>query len=131
MIGLFLYLVLRPDAYITILVNKFIPMPVISGAGVLAAMKKAVRNYAADVLWAYALAFAVMFVLGCSKKDMQIGFLVCSGFEILIEVLQKPGVLYGTFDMLDILFEVISSGIAFMMIKRYEVAQNEKNGKNT
>lgn len=128
-LGLFLYLTLRADAYVSIVLSKFISLPAIPYTFFPNWAVAFLRNFAADILWAYALGFAVLFVLGYSPKNLLCGLFLCIGFVVLLEVLQIAGVFHGTFDSFDILLETISVCLALFFIKEYEEAQNEKSSK--
>lgn len=130
-LGLFLYLTLRADAYVSIILSKYISLPSFPYSTFPNWAVVFLRNFASDILWAYSLGFAVMFVLGHSRKNLLCGFFLCIGFEVLLEVFQKAGVFLGTFDFLDILLEAISICLALFIINTFEEAQNEKSSKNS
>lgn len=129
--GLYLYLALRPDAYVSIFISKFIPLPIFPSSSFQRGIVAVLQNFASDMLWAYSLGFAVMLVLGYSRKNLFSAALLCVGFEVLLEVLQKAGLFHGTFDFLDILLEAITVCLALIHIKMFEEAQNEKSSKNS
>lgn len=130
-IGLILYLSLRKDSYVSLLANTIIHLPNIPEQKLPTGLVAFLRNFASDILWAYALTFAVECVLGYNKKSLLLHILICVCFVVLIELVQKIGIFNGTFDLLDILFEGFSICLAIQIIKKHEEAQNEKNRKNT
>lgn len=128
-LGLLVYLTLGQDSWIAGFLGRFFPLPAFSGPPGRAAV--ILRNFAPDILWAYSLGFAVMALLGDSRKNRRLALLLCVCFEGTLEGLQKTGVLPGTFDPLDIALEALSTCLALLMIRIFQEAKNEKNGKNT
>lgn len=129
--GLYLYLTLRSDAYITLFISRFVSLPQFPYAFFSCGAIDFLRNFASDMLWAYSLGYAVVLVVGHSRNNLLFSLSLCMGFEVLVEVLQKTGVFHGTFDFLDILFEALSISLALFLINMYEEAQNEKSSKST
>ena len=121
-LGTLLYICFRPDTYISKMICIFFGakwqlkwlldfMPYW--------MQGIVCNYLCDMLWAYAYVFSVTFVLGFESAGMFSIFILCSIFEILIEIFQKNGVIFGTFDILDIVLEVCVTAIGVALIKKH------------
>lgn len=79
-----------------------------------------------DILWSYSLTFASDLVLFQYKNHNIISLIISSLFSILIEVLQYLNVIAGTFDWLDILFELLAIFIAFLIITNVKESQNGK-----
>ena len=129
--GLYLYLTLRADAYISLFICKFIPLPDFPFVSFPEWAIAFLRNFASDMLWAYSLGFSVMLIMGYSQRKTLFALCLCVGFEVLMEVLQKIGVFHGTFDFLDILLEAISICLALFFINKFEEARNEKGSKST
>ena len=108
--GVIIYTLFRKDAYISLLLDRFVSFPEIQTSGVPAWVSRFVKNYAADVLWAYSLTFAVMWSVNSenSLNDSLEVFSICFCFICLVELFQKTGVFRGTYDFLDISFETVS-----------------------
>lgn len=108
-VGCILYVVARPDSYISRIVNEILNIRV--GNGVLAPTNapiwaKIIRNHLADFLWAYAFAFAIMLVgrkTGINEPKL---IILCCIVSALTEISQVFN-LFFTFDFVDILAEVI------------------------
>ena len=84
-----------------------------------------IRYYLSDILWAYALVFALYFSIANSAARVKTAFVIAVVFSTVMEVIQLSPVIPGTFDMNDILVEVIAETIAVLIIKkRYEEARN-------
>ena len=131
LIGLLLYITFRRDAYVSILISKYLNLPALSRSILPKWLVSFFRNYASDILWAYSLGFAVMLTLGYNRRNLVFSFFVCICFEAFLEVLQKVEVLHGTFDYFDILLEAVFICLALFNIKKHEEAQNEKSSKNS
>ena len=83
------------------------------------------RSFAADIFWAYALAFAVLSVLGYTRRHLPVCFVLCAGFSAGMELLQRTGLFPGTFDPLDIVFEFLSILLALIIFYFEEAAYEE------
>ncbi len=129
LVGLILYLSFRKDAFISVFWGKYLPLPAPLFKSLPEWLSLFLRNYASDILWAYSLGFAIQLVLGRSKRSRLHTLVVCLCFEVILEVLQRFGVIRGTFDYLDILLEACSICLALLVIKVFEEAQNEKNNQ--
>ena len=81
------------------------------------------RSYMPDMLWAYALVFSLMLVTGNKTAY------VWKMFVIIMEVLQVTGCVKGTFDVMDIIVEIIAELMAVFIIKRHDMRRKsyEKN----
>lgn len=79
---------------------------------------KIIRNYVPDILWAYALMFALILIMGNKTADIWKMYMVAGLFSILIEVLQLTGLVKGTFDIKDIIVEIIAELVAVFIIKK-------------
>lgn len=83
--------------------------------------------YFPDFLWAYSLTFAIALVLP-SASTRHIPILILSGgVEFAVEMLQKIGIINGTFDFLDFLVEVAASTLALRLIIQFERRKNEED----
>ncbi len=84
-----------------------------------------VRNYLPDALWAYALYFSLLFILGNSKPCRLLAFVICSIVSALTEIAQLFAIFPGTFDIMDILTEIISVTLAFYLSNNLKGFINE------
>lgn len=125
-VGALLYLLFRRDSFLSETVYTYISVPEISVSAMPPWVITFLRNFASDVLWAYALLFSVSAVLRYSRKRLLASILICICFAIIIEALQKVGVFSGTFDVLDIVFEILAIGFGAIIIFLYEEIKNEK-----
>ncbi len=76
-----------------------------------------VRNHFLDMLWGYALVFAIFFVLGNNAAELCRSFIIAFSFSTVMELLQITPIANGTFDVLDISFEFLAEVVAVFIIK--------------
>ena len=81
-----------------------------------------VRGYVPDMLWAYSLVFALFCFVGNSAV------LIAIPFAILMEGVQLWETVRGTFDVMDIVVEILAEAFAAFIIHKYfvEVHRNEE-----
>ena len=78
------------------------------------------RNYLLDMLWGYALVFALFYVLGNNAACLRKTFLTAISFSAAMEILQITPAVKGTFDVLDIGVELLAEVIAVLIIKKLQ-----------
>lgn len=71
-----------------------------------------IQNHLCDMLWAYALMMTLCFTTFDANKVRPSIIIECFIFEISIELLQYCGFLSGTFDLADIVAELIANLMA-------------------
>ena len=76
-----------------------------------------IRNHVLDMLWAYALVFAVFCVIGNNETVLLKSFGIAIFFSLLMELLQITSFVKGTFDMWDIVLAFVAEGVAVLIIK--------------
>ena len=119
-IGLIVYVCYRPDTYVSQAVYNLLGIsPDIGGFvnWLPTWLLLFIRNYLADIIWAYALTFTICYILWNQKKSMFPIFGIVAVFEICIEVSQKVGIMSGTFDWYDIFLEICISALVMLVIK--------------
>lgn len=75
-----------------------------------------IRCYFLDMLWAYALVFALFFILQHSKASLTTTFFTAFLFSTFMEILQLTDFAGGTFDVIDIAVEGVAEAIAIFII---------------
>lgn len=87
------------------------------------------RSYMPDMLWAYALVFSLMLVTGNKTAYVWKMFVIAGMFSTIMEVLQVTRCVKGTFDVMDIIVEIIAELMAVFIIKRHDMRRKsyEKN----
>ena len=119
-IGLIVYVCYRPDTYVSQAVYNLLGISHDIGgfANWLPTwLLLFIRNYLADIIWAYALTFTICYILWNQNKSMFPIFSIVAVFEICIEVSQKVGIMSGTFDWFDIFLEICISALVMLVIK--------------
>lgn len=116
-IGLFIYILFVPTSHI----SEFVYLCIGRSLYIGSVPTKFITCYLADCLWAYALFFLIFVVYAQKLNDIWCVLLVCVGFEILMEHLQLTPIVDGTFDVLDMIVEVLANlfgfGITFIYYK--------------
>ena len=82
------------------------------------AFHRFITCWACDILWAYALTFSLYPCFKVFKRPLIITCVTSSIFAVIIELLQINGIMNGTFDILDIVFEIVAIILATIIIKR-------------
>ena len=113
LLGLLIYLAYRPEAIITSLLSKVIP---ITPRPAESSLEKMLSSYGPDILWAYGLTFYNICVLHHRRYSAFKVFLISFITELLIELLQKTKIINGTFDYFDVLLEFL---VTTMVIALY------------
>ena len=80
---------------------------------------KFVRNYLLDMLWGYALVFALKLIFNNNAADTLKIFVIAVAFSAVMEILQITPIAQGTFDVLDILVEILAEVTAVFIIKKH------------
>lgn len=88
---------------------------------------KILRYYCCDVLFAYALTLATVWIIGHDEKSLKQSAKICILFEAAAEFLQKAGIFPGTFDPFDILTEIIATGLALFCIIHHFYKKKRSN----
>jgi hypothetical protein len=75
------------------------------------------RNYFLDMLWAYALTFCVYVLVDNNTESIYKTMAISFTFSFVMEFLQLTDTVKGTFDVIDVLVELIAIMIAVFIIK--------------
>lgn len=78
---------------------------------------KFIRNYFLDMLWAYALVFALSLIICRNAAQLWETFMIAFIFSAIMELLQITPIVQGTFDIWDIMVELIAELVAVFIIK--------------
>ena len=81
-----------------------------------------ISNHACDCLWAYSLFFGIRLSVGYNPKDKHYLMVVLISLcvAIALEAIQLTNLVNGTFDVLDILFEIVSMAVAYIVMTTAE-----------
>lgn len=111
-IGLFVYLSFGSNTYINSLFGISIKFTFGNVLDIF------IKSWFCDILWSYSLFNAIWISLFAFKRRTFIASLISFVLVISIESLQYFSVISGTFDILDIFFELTAVGFAVCNIKR-------------
>lgn len=75
-----------------------------------------IRNHLCDFLWAYSLAFSLTYIELSNKET----FIITLSTGAVFELLQKVHLIKGTFDILDILVELLACIICYIYRSKHE-----------
>ena len=109
--GLFIYLTKEESTYLSRFLHVFRSLlPVIR-------YPQIISNYACDFLWTYSLFFCLRLTLGDKLKGEHnlTVITLTSVVAIILETMQLIKSVPGTFDLLDILVELVAVTIAFLV----------------
>ena len=123
LVGFSIYLLWTSDTYVSSMVRALlrhfglpeIPLLRLSGPAARFA-----RNHLCDMCWSYALVFSIALIQGFTGKDVICTVWICSGFSAAMEIAQYLHIVSGTFDILDIVLEIIACIFAGMMIYLFD-----------
>lgn len=75
-----------------------------------------IRNHLCDFLWAYSLAFSLTYIELNNKET----FIITLSTGVVFELLQMMHLIKGTFDILDILVELLACIICYIYRSKHE-----------
>ena len=78
-----------------------------------------VRNYFLDMMWGYALVYALYLFTGNDTAELMKILIIAFIFSAIMEVLQLTPFVRGTFDIFDIIVEFLAEVSAVFIIKKY------------
>ena len=113
-IGLCVYLLFYNSTYINSILGIEFNFKINSILGIF------IKSWLCDILWAYALTHSLYFVLGGFKHKIFISAIMSICFATVFELLQLFEKVRGTFDILDIIFQIAAVLLAVILIKRRE-----------
>jgi len=115
-VGVSLYYYFRPDTYISQFLYGVLRLPQSNSRVLDNGFVIFINSYLQDFLWAYALTFAISFIVGQSKIKNALVLAICVLFEIFTELMQKVGVISGVFDLWDIILMALATSLALLLI---------------
>lgn len=120
LVGTVAYLLFRSDTYISQTLYRLFPWLKNCSLEYLEQfpwITALCRNFLPDILWAYALTYAVALLWLPERKISWQVLMICIPFEVGVELCQKVGFMSGTFDWLDIILEICATVLAALIIK--------------
>lgn len=113
-VGLCVYLFFRKGTYINSIFGIEYDYKFNSIFGVF------VKSWLCDILWAYALTHSLYFALHAFEHRVLISVVISICFATVCELLQLLPAVSGTFDILDIIFQIAAVLLATAVIRRRE-----------
>lgn len=121
--GGFLYLATRPDAHISVFIDKIIPLEEIQ-TNFLVLKTNVIKYYVPDFLWAFSFTCALLTI----NQNIKLVVSLASLSGMLWEGMQFTGIISGTGDAIDIIMYLTAVFIAVLINKKecsdYEKEQN-------
>lgn len=85
-----------------------------------------IRNFFLDMLWAYALVFTLFYLMSNNTASLLKTFFIAFSFSAAMEILQVTPIAKGTFDLCDIVVELLAEVVAVFIIKNYFLEEKKK-----
>lgn len=120
-VGALIYYILFPDIIFVKTIDELIGVSFHISVKIGNVVIRYLRYYLLDLLWAYSL----MSLVSMMFKDSKAVYVISFVFIIAMEMIQKVPGIPGTFDVIDIVIEMIAGLIAIRINKRRE--NYEKN----
>lgn len=117
-IGTIVYVYVKPSAPISQLIYFILHIspPVLNIK--LTGIHRFIQYYLCDILWSYSLTFALSLYLG--KDRLLLAYAIAASFSTLVEVLQLLHQVLGSFDIFDIIVQLIACTISIHIITFHE-----------
>ena len=116
LLGSAIYISMTDDTFISRWVRSAVAWEVDAVIRPDPGILRLLRNYLCDICWAYSMVFCVAWILGDGSVSLAVAVSICVLFSSLMEFLQLCAAIPGTFDVWDILLEIVSCLIAGMVI---------------
>lgn len=122
LLGLWIYLRRTSDTYVSLAVRELFraaQLPEIPLRPVNHMFSRFARNFLCDMCWAYSLVFCIAPIADPTQTHINRSVWISSLFAVSLELMQCFPFVGGTFDVLDLVVEVIACAAAGMMIKKF------------
>lgn len=131
LVGGIVYYWLFPEVWFVRFINSRLDLKATDGLSVTDSMfLQFIRNYAFDLLWAFAFANLVCIILSGSLHVKKASLIVPILAGSVLEILQLMGLSSGTFDIWDIFAEGLGTVIAVYTNSCSRREKNEKKQEN-
>ena len=126
-IGAFVYYLISPDVFFVRKIDAWIGQGIHFNVNYMdIEWLRIFRNYFLDALWAYALVFALFCVSDNNAASMWRIMGIAVIFSAIMEILQITPMVKGTFDIWDIIVEILAEMVAVFVIKYYTLRRKFK-----
>lgn len=125
-IGAFIYYLVSPDVIFVKKIDAIINGSInIHISPVDNVFLKLFRNYFLDMIWGYALVFALFYIIGNNAVKVGLIFWIAFIFSVALEIIQLTPFAQGTFDVFDIGVEFLAEIVAAFIIKKFYSSREE------
>lgn len=118
-LGGLIYYLYSPEVWFVKIIDNIIGVKIHLNANRGSFIWDFIRFYLLDMLWAYALVFALFFTMDNNTARLLVIFLLTLSFSCMMEILQLISIVNGTFDIMDIVVMLFAEIIAVFVIKRF------------
>ena len=131
-IGAFFYLLFRPDILLSRTIYAIFnirPFYLLYDRIIENAIGRLLVNYLCDFLWAYSLAWSLLYLKSIFGYSMRKTICYCIVTDCIMELLQLIDYMGGTFDYYDIVIQILATLVALIIHRihiRKEESENEK-----
>ncbi len=88
-----------------------------------------IRFYIPDMLWSYSLFFGILFTLKIKASNRLTAFVIGIAFISIMEFIQIHPSVSGTFDVMDLIVEIIAIAVAVFVAEKTLFKEDLKNEK--
>lgn len=128
--GTFIYVILRPDALITIIINRILGNHNVVQFSINQSYKNTliiiIRNHLADGLWAYSTAILLLCMGSFQKRNIKNILILCILMDVGMEIQQIVNP-YFTFDFIDLIVELLFTALAWLAFCRFSKIVERRN----
>lgn len=126
-LGALIYYLMSPEVIFVKQIENFLEIKFrISDISMDNVFLRFVRNYFLDMLWGYALVFSLFLVNGNNTAELKRILVIAFVFSAIMEVLQITPFAKGTFDVYDVIVELLAEVMAVFIIKNFLLRRNFK-----
>ena len=119
LLGLFIYLLYRPEAIVTKWVAEVLHLR-FSTRTPVQNWERLLCNYGADVLWACAFSLYGVFWRNTCHSRWRTVFILCFAVELAVELFQLTPYIKATFDVLDIAVEFAVTAVILLIAMKIQ-----------
>ncbi len=117
-IGMLIYCLASPDVIFVKYIDSFFGFSIDAREILTGDAVRFIRNYLPDMMWGYSLVFALFYSMGGTRDSLGLLLFITVLFSVIMESLQLLPVITGTFDLYDMVVEIIAEFAAIFIIKR-------------
>lgn len=120
LLGTIIYYIISPEVIFVQQIDAFLGRGIhVNYLDLNSILMEFVRNYLLDMMWGYALVFALYLFIGNNTAKLTKILIIAFVFSAIMEILQLTTFASGTFDIFDIFVEFIAEVFAVFIIKKF------------